>query len=310
MLTTKVYKMALKMKYIGLLLGLVVFSVTAKMPGFDIYIGDLKVKNGLLSIHNINPLTDRPEYDNQPHFLADGESLLYTSARIKDGIEQTDIIWVSLQTGESINLTDSLASEYSPTPMPNGQDFSVIRAVGEQQKLWRYPLINDGKSQKASEILANVNPVGYQAWIDPKQVLLFVLGAPHELQVANTQKQTANVLDTNIGASLYKIPGTELMSYSQSEGEGENLIWRLKSLDPKTHQIRLLTTLPKDAYYYGWAADEKVIAAQGAMIKQWDSQRSDAEWHTFADLSKICPKGVTRMTTNPQNTKIALVCTL
>ena len=297
------------MRYVACLFGLAIFSVSAKMPGFDIFIGELAVKDGLLSISGMTRLTDRPEYDNQPHFLPDGESLLYTSARIKDGQEQTDIIWVSLQTGESINLTDSYESEYSPTPMPNGFEFSVIRAADDQQKLWRYPL-NNSRSLKASELLSDVNPVGYQAWIDSNQVLLFVLGEPHNLQIANIKNQTSSILDENIGASLYNIPGTKLMSYSQSEGEGENLIWRLKSVDPTTKEITELTTLPKGAYYYGWTADGKVIAAQGTKIKQWDSKQATSEWLSIADLSEACPKGLTRMTTNRQNTKIALVCTL
>lgn len=298
------------MKCIAMLLGLATFIASAKMPGFDIYIGDLSAKNGMISIGKINRLTDRPEYDNQPHFLADGESLLYTSALIKDGQEQTDIIWVSLKTGESINLTDSHVSEYSPTPMLNGNDFSVIRAVGDQQKLWRYPLVNNNQSLKPSELLTDVNPVGYQAWIEPNKIMLFVLGEPHRLQIADTKNQTTLLLDDNIGASLYKIPGTELMSYSQSEGEGESLIWRLKRLDPNTQEIRELTTLPDGAYYYGWTADGKVIAAQKAVIKQWDSKKANSQWSALADLTEICPKGVTRMTTNAQNTKIALVCTL
>lgn len=297
------------MKYIACLFGLAIFSVSAKMPGFDIFIGDLAVKHGLLSISDMTRLTDRPEYDNQPHFLPDGESLLYTSARIKDGQEQTDIIWVSLQTAETINLTNSPESEYSPTPMLNGLDFSVIRAVGDQQKLWRYPL-NNALSPKATELLTDINPVGYQAWIDPNQVLLFVLGEPHNLQIANTKNQTSSLIDENIGASLYNIPGTKLMSYSQSEGEGENLIWHLKSLDPNTKKITELTTLPKGAYYYGWTADGKVIAAKGSQIRQWDSTKENSLWLVVADLGSECPKGITRMTTNPQNTKIALVCTL
>lgn len=298
------------MKYIGLLCGLVVCSVTAKMPGYDIYVGDLSVNDGVLSISKVERLTDRPAYDNQPHFLADGESLLYTSAQVKEGKEQTDIIYVSLKTGESTNLTDSAVSEYSPTPMPNGDDFSVIRAVDDLQKLWRYPLDTNEPSVAASELLTEVNPVGYQAWINANEVLLFVLGEPHQLHIANTKKQITRLLDKNIGASLFKIPGTDLMSYSQSEGEVENLIWYLKSVDPKTTETRILTTLPQDVYYYGWTADGKAIAAQGTVIKQWDMQQTNPQWLPIADLAKQCPKGITRLTTNPQNTKIALVCTL
>ena len=299
------------MKLVTSLLGLMVFSVSAKMPGYDIYIGDILPKDGLLQISHIKPVTQRPEYDNQPYFMPDGTSLLYTSARMKDGTEQTDSMFFSLVTGESINLTDSNASEYSPTPMPNGNDFSVIWAADDKQKLWRYPLYPDDKNATApSELLAKVNPVGYKAWIDLDNVLLFVLGEPHTLQRANLIMQTSDMLDENIGPSLYTIPGTQIMSFTSSVGEGEDLSWILKSYNPQTHAIDVLTTLPKGAYYYGWTADGKVIAAVGAEIKQWDMKHEKSLWLTIADLSETCPKGLTRMTTNTQNTKIALVCTL
>ena len=299
------------MKLLIGLLGLMIFSASAKMPGFDIYIGDLLSQDGLLEISHIKPVTQRPEYDNQPYFLPDGRSLLYTSARMKDGIEQTDSMFVSLVTGESVNLTDSPASEYSPTLMPNGRDFSVIWASDDKQKLWRYPLHpNDKKSSLPSELLSKVNPVGYQAWIDSDNVLLFVLGEPHTLQRANIRKQTIGVLDDNIGPSLYAIPGTKLMSFTSSVGVEDNLVWDLKSYNPDTNAIDVLTTLPKGAYYYGWSADGKVIAAIGAQIQQWDMKSAQSLWLTIADLSEICPKGLSRMTTNAQNTKIALVCIL
>jgi hypothetical protein len=307
------------MKLMTGLLGVLIFSASAKMPGFDIYVGDLVLQNNRLKVSHLKALTMRSEYDNQPLFLPDGDSLLYTAAiinnkneqKIVQTAEQTDSMFVSLESGQVSNLTNSIESEYSPTLMTTGNSFSVIRAVDNKQKLWRYPLHPEQPfSEPASELLSNINPVGYHAWVDNDRVLLFVLGEPNTLQLANIQKQTSQVLDENIGPSLFAIPRSPLMSYTASTGKGDDIQWQLKSYHPETANRELLTMLPKGAYYYAWAGNGYAIVAVNSMLMQWDMANIDKGWQSFADVSDVCPKGVTRLTTNSQNSKIALVCTL
>jgi hypothetical protein len=292
-------------------IGLLICSASAKMPGFDIYVGDLILQDNRLEVSHLKALTNRAEYDNQPLFLPEGDSLLYTSAQTHNKLEQTDSMFVSLESGEVLNLTKSSESEYSPTLMPNGKSFSVIRAANDQQKLWRYPLHPRKQSAvPASELLTTLNPVGYHAWIDDNRVLLFVLGEPNTLQLADVRFQTNQVLDQNIGPSLFAIPHTSLMSYTASVGEEDNIQWQLKSYHPETEQIELLSILPKGAYYYAWAGNGYAIAAVDSRLMQWDRANVDKGWRLFADVSDVCPKGVTRLTTNSQSSKIALVCSL
>lgn len=299
------------MKLITVLLGVITFSVSAKMPGFDIYIADLKLQDSRLKVSHLEALTSRAEYDNQPLFLPDGETLLYSSALTTNKLEQTDSMLISVTSTQVLNLTNTSESEYSPTLMPNEKSFSVIRTANDEQKLWRYPLNpNLQSTEAASELLTNINPVGYHAWVDNNRVLLFVLGQPHTLQLADISQQTSQILDKNIGPSLFAIPHSSLMSYTASIGEGEDIQWQLKSYQPQTGQITVLTTLPKGAYYYGWSGNGYAMAAVHSILMQWDMANSDKGWLPFADVSETCPKGVTRLTSNAQNTKIALVCTL
>lgn len=288
-------------------------SVLANMPGFDIWQGELTVKQGLLQISELRPLTHRAQYDNQPLFLPDGQSLLYTAAIEQDGIEQTDSFLLQLADNNKLNLTSSVVSEYSPTVMPDGVSFSVIRAFDDKQKLWSYPLQPQSQNAPApSELLKDVNPVGYHAWVDAKRVLLFVLGEPHTLQLADITQQTSRVIDSDIGASLYKIPGSELMSYTAAFAltTNDEAVWQLKSFNPDTDEIKVLTRLPSTAYYYAWSADGKAIAAQGSILLQWDNKHPTDSWQAFADVSAQCPLGVSRIAVNAQNSKIALVCAL
>ena len=315
------------MKLITGLLGVMIFSVAAKMPGFDIYVGDLELQDNQLKVSHLKALTMRSGYDNQPFFLPAGDSLLYTAAltnnklgqqieqkidqQIDQQIEQTDSMFVSLESGKVTNLTNSLESEYSPTLMPTGKSFSVIRAIDNKQKLWRYPLDPEQQfAEPASELLTNINPVGYHTWIDNNRVMLFVLGEPNTLQLVDIQQQTSQTLDENIGPSLFAIPHLPMMSYTASIGQDEDINWQLKSYHPETGRIELLTTLPKGAYYYAWSGNGYAIAAVDSILMQWDKTSTDKGWQSFADVSDVCPKGVTRLTTNSQNSKIAIVCTL
>lgn len=279
-----------------------------RMPGYDILLADLAIKNNLLSISNISAVTNSPaNYDNQPLFLPSGNKLLFTSATVRDGKEQTDSYLYNLVTKKSEKLTDTGASEYSPTLMPSQAHFSVIKAFDDQQKFWQYPLTpRDGKPV---ELLKDLNPVGYHAWVNQHEVILFVLGEPHTLQLANIATQQSQVVDKDIGASLYKIPEQELMSYSLNVGSADKPKWQLNSFDASTGKKQKLTLLPAGSYYYGWSGDGKAIAAQGTKLLQWDPQAAGAGWQQFADVEQTCPQGVSRLTTNSQNTKLAFVCT-
>lgn len=299
------------MKYLALLCCLATTTTLAKMPSFDIYVADLFTKNGLLNVGEVENVTQAQGYDNQPMFLPDGDSLMYTSALSAEGLEQTDSILLHLKTGHSVNLTQTHVSEYSPTLMPDANNFSVIRVEQGKQKLWRYPLNSGGpSSHKASVLLADVDPVGYHAWVDDDRVLLFVLGEPHTLQLASLSTQKSQILDKNIGPSLYNIPDSHTLSYTVGMGEGDDISWQLKSFDPVSAELKVLTTLPKGAYYYGWSGDGKAIAAVDGVLLQWDRIQAADEWQVFADMTNVCPKGITRLTTNTQVSKLAFVCTL
>jgi hypothetical protein len=80
-------------------------------------------------------VTHRPGYDNQPCFLADSQTLLYTSAEPEGG---TDIYRFSLATKTSVRVTRTPESEYSPTPLESGGFCTVRVEADSTQRLWRF----------------------------------------------------------------------------------------------------------------------------------------------------------------------------
>src|SRR3989442_341427 len=87
----------------------------------DIFIVDVKTKldrktrTDELKFGAPKKVTDFAGYNNQPFFMPDGRSLLYTSIRNK----QADIYRYDLNTGATTQVTNTPESEYSPTLMPD-----------------------------------------------------------------------------------------------------------------------------------------------------------------------------------------------
>lgn len=77
----------------------------------------------------------RTLYDNRPAFTPDGTGLLFTSTR--GGGTQTDISRYDIMSGETMRVTSTPESEYSPTVTPDEAHVSVIRVEADgTPRLW------------------------------------------------------------------------------------------------------------------------------------------------------------------------------
>src|SRR5215471_8757469 len=144
-------------------------------PTSDIVIVDVKKHHDYqtgaddLSFGAPKKITEFVGYNNQPFFMPDGKSILYTSIRNN----QADIYRYDIQSGATTQVTNTPESEYSPTLMPDRKNISVVRVESDgTQRLWRFPL--DGGPP--SLIVEDIKPVGYHLWIDDHTLALFVLG--------------------------------------------------------------------------------------------------------------------------------------
>ncbi|WP_371185428.1 hypothetical protein [Thalassotalea maritima] len=296
------------------------FTLTAKAVEDELIVADI-VEGKVTNVRNI---TNRVGYDNQPHFSKVDKALLYTSmftiGSIDNGEQQqvqTDSMRFDLTTQQTINLTNTLASEYSPTITPDGEHFSVIR-VGRsgKQLLHRYPYNSgdpQGKTLMGEVLLPEVYDVGYHVWLNADELLLFVLGEPMRLERADVRTGKSTLVDTNIGRTLRSVPNQEGFSYTK-EKQGR---WQLKVYNADTNSVSEHTTLPDDNMYYAWHPDGRLLSAHGNVIMQnndWKSpitpQDMSENWQPFADMSASCRGKVTRLAVNEQGDKLAFVCSV
>src|SRR5205085_6300 len=164
------------------------------LPDNDIFVVALTNRAGQIALGRPVNITAHAGYDNQPSFTPDGAGILYTSQRDS---KQTDIYRYDLKTGATTQLTATPESEYSPTVMPNGKTFSVVRVEADKrQRLWQFPLAGGA----AALTLENVEPVGYHLWLDARTLALFVLGAegkPNTLQLVTLAKDAPRAIEVS-----------------------------------------------------------------------------------------------------------------
>ena len=249
----------------------------------EIYVMPLSVKGASITVGKAVNITNRPGYDNQPSFTADGRELYFTSTREDN---QADIYKYHLEakTTERITKTDP-ESEYSATQLPYPKNFSVIRVEKDStQRLWS--LSPDGNAGRP--VFTDIKPVGYHTWLDQHRLALFVLGSPNALVVADTRTGKGDTLARGIGRSLVTLPHGGGFSFFARHGQE----WVLTSVRLKPNgqvaYITPLTTVPRGMDYIAWVGGS-AIGGSGSKLYAWSP---GSTWREIADLSG---QGITRI---------------
>jgi Tol biopolymer transport system component len=265
-------------------------------PGTNIYLVPLSSLDTLKSSQP-QPMATEAGYENQPFFAPDGNAVLFTANR--DG-KQTDIYEFDRGTRRTRALTTTPEGEYSPTVTPDGKRFSVIRVEADgTQRLWQFD--RDGSNPRV--VLADIKPVGYHAWIDANRLALFVLGKPATLQLADVTTGRGEVVASNVGRSLHRIPGRATVSVVHLE-EGE--YW-IKEFDPATKKLDRLVraasgSSDRDS---AWLPDGTLLMSGGTRLFAW--KRGDAAWREVYDAAAFKLGALSRIAAAADGRMLAIV---
>ena len=263
-------------------------------PATEIFIIDLKT-DGKLKAGQPLKITSAAGYNNQPSFLPDGQSILYTSIRDK----QADIYRYEIHGGATSQVTNTPESEYSPTVMPDGKSFSVVRVEADgTQRLWKFPLTGGAPAL----LLENIKPVGYHLWVDDHTLALFILGKPNTLQLADLRTGKAEVIAENPGRILRRVPHEDKFSFVHKVSDQQ---WLIKTFDLKTRNIATYIKTFPSVEDYAWTPAGVLLMANGA--KLFARKKSDWAWVEIADFSNAGLKNITRIAVSPKGDRIAVV---
>lgn len=267
----------------------------------DILLADLTWSGATASIGQPTNLTQRVDYDNQPHFTPDGSGLWYTANDPQNG--QADIWRYDFAQQMVTRVTSSAPeSEYSATPLPDGSGISVIRVEADSlQRLWRF----DGDGRNGEVLMPDLAPVGYHKWADEYTLVMFVLGQPPTLQQGDIRTGRTQVIAENIGRSIHKIPGSSAVSFVQRHDDGTSTVMRLTGdgSDPTP-----IIDAIDGGDFHAWAPNGTLFMASGSLV--YARANSDgAGWDVVADFSDL-NLAISRLAVSPDGSQIAMVAEL
>lgn len=275
------------------------FSISqAQMPGFEIYLTSIG-GNATQGYYFTEPenISRNPGYDNQPHFNQEGSSLIFSSVR---GNNQADIYQYDIVSRQTIRLTNTPESEYSPEFYADAKYISTVRVeVDSAQRLWSYKI----KNRKFKPLLKNVYDVGYYCHVNSNLIALFLLPEPFKLSIANIRERIMVQMDKDIGRSIKMIPTENSMVYVVKTDSSYNVIKKY-NFDTRTYST--VTKVPSQCEDIAWTRDNKMLMANGSVIYYFDYQKEN-KWYVFADMRPLGIKNIYRISISADGSKMAFV---
>ena len=267
-------------------------------PHTDIFLFNLDLSNSENALSAGKNVTQRAGYDNQPYFTSDSTSFVYSRA----DDYQTDVYEYFLHSNQIKRLTDSAATEFSPTPSP---DNSVIAFVSDRNGgIWAGERKNLDKPEWLFEAADNREPVGYFAWNHATEDLLYWSRYGFNMALVNRTTGDYHFVAGNTPpATPHIIPGTNKFSFVHRQTNGQ--VW-IKELDPKSKAIRPLISVSGSNMNYTWTPDGSILMIQDNKLNFWKNG-SNSGWSTIADLTTFGVSNANRLAVSPDGKRLAVV---
>ncbi|RDY61200.1 nuclear transport factor 2 family protein [Flagellimonas nanhaiensis] len=261
----------------------------------EVYLFDLDIQNGEPTLSNPKNISNNEGYDNQPSFW-DDNTLLFSSTRAG----QTDILKFNINKGSTSSwISDTPSgSEYSPLRIPEKNAVSAIRLdLDGLQLLYEYDL-RTGDSKPLAEL-----KIGYHVWYNDHILVSSVLKENRlDLVVSNLKDNTHRTLEKNVGRSLHKIPGTDLISFISKE----NNIWQVKSIDPISGDSERIANTYNNEEDICWLNESVILTGSGKSLFMFDVE-SGVAWEQVMRFEQEEINNITRIAVNSSHTRLAFV---
>lgn len=267
-------------------------------PHTDIFIFNLDLNSSEMVLSDGNNATQRAGYDNQPYFTSNSESFIYSRA----DDYQTDVYEYFLKTKQIKRLTQSSATEFSPTPSPNN---AVIAFVSDRNGgIWFGDRSKLDEPKWVLESSDNREPVGYFAWNHETEDLLYWSRYGFSMALVNRKTGSYHFVSGNTPPSTpHIIPGTQKFSFVHRQTNGQ--VW-IKELDPNTKSIRPLIAVNGSNMNYTWTPDGSILMVQNNKLNRWENG-SENGWSTIADLAALGINNANRLAVSPDGKRLAVV---
>ncbi len=277
---------------IASLLGLGLLSA---QPSTEIYLFDLSFQNGVPLLSNPKNISNNDGYDNQPSFW-DDDTVLFASTRD----DQTDVKRLNINEGSTYKwLTNTpTGSEYSPLKIPGKNAFSVIRLdLDGLQRLYEYDL-KTGDSTPITNL-----KIGYHVWVNKDLLVVTVLVENRmDLAVINMKDKKHLIIQKNVGRSLHKIPGSNLVSYIDKSKKQ----WEIKSMDPISSATSTIGKTFENEEDICWINENTLITGHEKSLLTFNIKEG-MDWKPLITFDQEEINKISRIAINSSRTRLAFV---
>ena len=284
-------------------------SSAQQLPNTNILLFDLNQKtDSIFMFSNPKFLTgfNQKGYNNQPFFMSDYE--LYLTVQFADDTTQTDIYALEVKKNVLTQVTATVESEYSATLVPGRGEgdrqpfFSCVRVEvdGENsQRLWMFPI---DRSNNGNPVFTSIYDIGYHFWLNYREVMLFIIGNPHHLIVANTRDQSKRNVISHIGRCFHEMPNGDIAFVHKIDDSS----WLLKRMNSRTYSTQLITAALPNSEDFAVLGDGTILMASNSKLYKFN-KAIDATWLEIADFSYYGIKKISRIAINQLQDRIAIV---
>jgi len=283
----------MKSKFLTTLICMLIFNVCQAQSNTEVYLFNLNFSDQEFKLSDPINISNNEGYDNQPSFLLNEKSVLFSSNR--NG--QTDVVKYDIESKSSSILTNSEGSEYSPMQTPDLDYYScIILEQNGQQLLWKYPF-GQGQPEKVNPELK----VGYHVWRNKNELYVFVL----EEDGNNLYKIKNNEIIPmfkSIGRSLNFSVDRDELAFIQKDSAGNKIMLH----NPNNDKTRFLTNGIEGSEDFCWLDKNTLIMGNGSKLYKFNIKKSKS-WVEVFDLSFFNLDDVTRLAVSPDKSNIVLV---
>lgn len=292
-----------KLLFVSLSFGLSISNAVAdkpkaNFPETEIFLFDLDLGAAESKLSNGANVTQRAGYDNQPYFTPNSESFVYS----RGDDYQTDVYEYFIASGKIKQLTDSPATEFSPTPTADNSSLTFVS--DRNASIWLAQRDDASNPKWLIEHTNNREPIGYYAWNQRTGDILYWSQYGFSVSLTNSETATYHFVTGHAVPSTPQIiPNTDNFSFTHRQSNGQ--VW-IKAVDPKTKSVTPLISIVGSNSNYAWAPDGTVLTIERDILYQ-ATIGDEQGWRQIADLSKFGVQGAYRLAISPNGAKLAVV---
>lgn len=268
----------------------------ADLPDTDIFVGRIAAFASRPVVGQLENVTNRPGYDNQPSF-APFTSAFYYVAEGETG--KTDIRRFDIDSGadEAVFISGD-RSEYSPKAVRGGF-ISYIQEdpSGEVTRVYKRPA--DRSAEGAP--VADFAPLGYYAWLQNGAALgVYYRSDPGSLYTVEVASGDAKLVRKKIGRTLAMDKTGDHLWFTTIVRGGKKPVHRLTRYAPATGEIKEYFDLPREVQDFALTIGDDdeasgVIVANGASLLSRSLTNTEKDWVVIESLEPYGIRNATRI---------------